>query len=749
MKSTRYRTIKRPYLVIIFIITIWSFLLNGVVLARADSYGQPPSGAGALLRSGPGVLRPLARAERESRTMARGVSSGALAELFRKIMGAKKIPERIGQKNRVALTALINMAADLTGSRIFIARGWDRLAWFSSQLKEEGIGDPGAYLASIRGPDGAVRPECRTAATAMFNRILLRMPLDLIAQSYISTRIDRNPGEYRYFEEIALPAIISEKIRLGDRRLRIKVVGSSTGEEMASIYSYLKRAFEANKAAWGRIDDWDIEIHSIDVLKDIIRAGEQILYDDPDALVGMQASPGIINDIKALSAEQRKRLFKFTHGNIADSSERQAFLSGADAIFANTIFYLITVGSREEIVGELLRRYGSSWIFTDHSGLYENCAEDRTAIEVPGEIVLPVRSYVIGPQGTALEQPDPPPLVFERYMLDDCFDRAGEFLPTHAFFNSVMRRQDYDRAAHVASVAGLVADGKLRLPPTTIKGLEVIVSMKDVSPEYQKMALRLLGAYTASREYFPDMPAVDLAGILTPLVDAADMKEVGHVVDNAKGWKDTVAVTIKLTDNKDIADAQAPQEVTLHQSVERLLQGAGITDGAVIFDFQLVADELYANILEHSKPAAIDRGREVFGIAVVQVNRSAAGDVAVEFLFQDNGRGAGLNKMFRRAAQVASDDRLQVPSGRGVFLSYVCIVNKLGGVLTFASRGHTVTCLPDITGGADMPYQLSQGANIQNGLAVRGSFTIRAAVPARPAPLLHDPEKERAMWNGV
>ncbi|HNV86451.1 MAG TPA: methyltransferase domain-containing protein, partial [Candidatus Omnitrophota bacterium] len=382
--------------------------------------------------------------------------------------------------------------------------------WFSGELAKRGI-EADAYLKEIFDEDGLLREERGDEVEKLLNEIILSYPSESLANSTFATYLNRHFGEYAYFAETVLPLLVGEKLRTGaEKKLRVKVIGTSSGEEMASIYFYLRDAF-GKHPEWGAMETWDVEILGVDISGARIREAREKLYAEPRNLgVFMREGfairhPGngmlgeeISGAVAAMSRERREKVFRFEHGNIAHEPFRQAFLRDTDAVFANVVLGYILPPQKGKVVRALLDT--PAWILTSESSVYEMSGPRRQAIEIPREKANGDpggMGYVIPPEGMPLPQPDIPvdfsqPLG-EQY-LKGIFETVGKWLPTSTYSKSDMGFA-YDRARHAEAISGLVGAGELKLAPVTVKGLERIArSRTKFSGEYRSFARQILTA---------------------------------------------------------------------------------------------------------------------------------------------------------------------------------------------------------------------------------------------------------------
>jgi len=315
--------------------------------------------------------------------------------------------------------------------------------------------------------------------------------------------MDRHDGELQYFAENVLPSIVDGKLREKQKRISIRLTGASTGEEAASVYYYIRQEFEkpSNREKWGSIDEWEIEILCMDVSEHAISEARRKLLDRPGAMESNPDRPAssrqVREAINETPRERRAQIFRFKHGSIACEPNRQEFLEGADAVFANVCLHHVITDARAEVVEDFLN--SPAWILTTHSCIYEAAAGRREAAETPGETAMNTLAYAVAPQGETLVQPQiAATRKIEDYTESDIrrlLDELGELLPTNTFYNTDRPRSDYDRAGHMEALVQALGERRVQLMPSTIAVLTGIARRTDVADEYRQYAQRLLAVH--------------------------------------------------------------------------------------------------------------------------------------------------------------------------------------------------------------------------------------------------------------
>jgi len=400
-------------------------------------------------------------------------------------------------------TFLMNLAIAITGSWLVASSDQRTIDWFLSQLRREGIDDLEAYLGQILDSEGNLKDAHREEAEALFNRVLLAYPEEMEVYSDTATFLNRNPGEFQYFADEVLPLIIAQKLTEGEKALRINIIGPSEGKESASIYYYMKKAFESNPT-WGSMDEWDVEIHGIDISSKALKAArsnllkEEVELKDLVPTGDIKTIEEIMSSIRQMPQALRQKVFKFTHGNIAYQKDRESFLEGSDAVFANLTLYQIVSSVREDVISALHDR--GIWVISNSLRVYEQAPAGVSAVQIPkvtpGIPAHVNHAYVIAPPNQTLAQPDVEFFSFESAeQMESVFDDLGSFLKTHPYFNSrVTQRDNYNREEHVKRVAQTIRAGHLRLAPYTIKSLGALIGGPGVPAEYKDFARELLSA---------------------------------------------------------------------------------------------------------------------------------------------------------------------------------------------------------------------------------------------------------------
>lgn len=374
---------------------------------------------------------------------------------------------------------IIKFAAALVGLRFCKYprfRGW----FLPELLKKTGASSSKAYLSEIADEEGLLKD--RDSVEKLFNEIALLWPLFYVGSSDTTTRLNRYSDQFNYFERHIIPSVIKDKAG-GDKKISIKSIGPATGEEMASIYFYLKRAFQSHPE-WGDMEAWDIKIEGIDVSGYSLEGSERRLLHEPSELTpdffSFETSEAMVASIENIEPEKRRDIFKITKGNIAYKPRRDEFLKDADVIFVNTLLHQVLTASAVGIVEDILN--SDAAILTTHEVFYEVAREPRDAMEILEKKETDSSFYISSPGKPCIQEDTDWPLNFYEYQL---FDAPGEFLPTHCSFNSIEgKRKDYDRKKHIEALAKAIRDKRINIPPSKVKKLFYVEVMKDLHPDH-------------------------------------------------------------------------------------------------------------------------------------------------------------------------------------------------------------------------------------------------------------------------
>ena len=363
------------------------------------------------------------------------------------------------------------------------------------------IADAEAFLSDILNEEGLIKNERIEYVKQLFHQIVLSAASERQGDSYDNfSRFDRYPEVYTYFAEQVLPRVIHDKLQTENRTLRIKVVGVSGGNELASLYLYLQDAFRSH-AEWGRQDQWDIQLEGIDVSSEHIAIAKKRLWHvdwDPRSA---NRWPRIKQALLQTPSPQRRALFRLLHGNIAYEPQRAAFLKGADIIFANAVLHQIAYPARHKVEKDLLRQ--PAWIMSNDRNFYENSLK-RSVVElsIQNSRGGGYAYYVAAPESVPLSQPEAQYFSFfmdRELSVEKMIDTLGGALPTSRYFNA-MPEDRYSRSAHVSAVLALVRAGRLKLRPSTLQVLHSVPAQWSMRDPNQRWAKRLLRAHAYRRQ---------------------------------------------------------------------------------------------------------------------------------------------------------------------------------------------------------------------------------------------------------
>jgi len=405
---------------------------------------------------------------------------------------------------------LMDAALETTGCTLLLAREAKNAEWFRSELENNGVYNPVEYLRKVTDENGHLLPERRQEAEELFNNVVLTYPHQSRNDVRLYSFLDRHAGQCEHFARTALPLIIDEKLGSGEKRLRLKMIGSSTGEEAATLYYYIKQAFEdeENQKRWGSIDEWDIKIEGIDISTFAIGEARRVLLESPKDLHPAEnegsTKQKFVDVIEAIPASRRADMFKFTHGNAAYARDREEFLEDADAIFANESIGYITADRRRELIDDLRDR--PVWVYTNNWHVYERCASKRNMAEIRNKPhfkdYISSLAYVIAPPAARLAQPRLDPLSAQQILTGvGLIDGLGNLLPASlGGIKFSLPAKTYHREKRVLAIEEALQEGEMSLPPSRIQSLNYMLRDETVQQELRAYANRILAAHASTLE---------------------------------------------------------------------------------------------------------------------------------------------------------------------------------------------------------------------------------------------------------
>ena len=158
------------------------------------------------------------------------------------------------------------------------------------------------------------------------------------------TYLARYPDQYKLFRD-KLPYIVARQQARRERTLTVGIIGSSTGEEMASVLASVIRAFDEHPA-WGQVQTWRVEVRGLELDPGLCAVARRRLAGWEPLLAHEQHlahSAGYQREVEATMAALNqhprwtKRSFRyFAADAYADDGLRD--LRGSDALFFNSVF---------------------------------------------------------------------------------------------------------------------------------------------------------------------------------------------------------------------------------------------------------------------------------------------------------------------------------------------------------------------------------------------------------------------------
>lgn len=175
----------------------------------------------------------------------------------------------------------------------------------------------------------------------------------------------RYPEQFDVLQRILLPAIREEKMRKGDRKLRLWSAGCSTGEEAFTLAICVLEAFPDYR-------EWDIEVLGTDVSKKTLQAamiGEygrnsfRIVRDE----IRERYFSRVSSDVWAVRREVRE-ITNFMFHNLIKEPYPHAFLGAWDIVFCRNVTIYFNPESTRRVVENFFRSLvPGGYLFVGHS----------------------------------------------------------------------------------------------------------------------------------------------------------------------------------------------------------------------------------------------------------------------------------------------------------------------------------------------------------------------------------------------
>ncbi|MDD2580429.1 MAG: protein-glutamate O-methyltransferase CheR [Desulfuromonadaceae bacterium] len=197
----------------------------------------------------------------------------------------------------------------------------------------------------------------------------------------------REEPQLRVLAEAVLPALKEQKMRCGERKLRIVSAGCSSGEE---VYTLAMIAIESGCFLW----DWDVEIQGVDIDHQIIERARNGIY----AGRAFQTTPDHYLDRYFRKCDEGfkvkeilTRITRFTEGNLLQL-EQIVEEQSADIIFCrNVLIYFDDESIKRGVhaFAKVLRPEGH--LFLGHSESLSRITSNYIPMRFPGAIIYKKR----------------------------------------------------------------------------------------------------------------------------------------------------------------------------------------------------------------------------------------------------------------------------------------------------------------------------------------------------------------------
>lgn len=201
----------------------------------------------------------------------------------------------------------------------------------------------------------------------------------------------REQGQLHAFADQVLPALKEQKLKSGERKIRIVSAGCSSGEE---VYTLAMLVLESGCFAW----NWDVKIIGVDIDPKILEKAEAGIYSGR----AFQSMPEIYRQRYFNPCDQGlqvrdvlRTIINFVQGNLLDMDGVFAE-SDVDVIFCRNVLIYFNDVTVKRIV-EKFSRYLTSggYLFLGHSESLSRITDHYLPLRFPGAIAYKVRGQAV------------------------------------------------------------------------------------------------------------------------------------------------------------------------------------------------------------------------------------------------------------------------------------------------------------------------------------------------------------------
>ncbi len=197
----------------------------------------------------------------------------------------------------------------------------------------------------------------------------------------------REMPQLELLRDTVLPRIREEKMKTGDKKIKIVSAGCSSGEE---VYTLAMLVFETGVFFWG----WEVKVIGLDINRRALDKAESGVYTKhsfrmtPDAY----KKKFFLNSSSDYRVKDSiKRMTEFKHGNVTSESTWRDVRDVDVLLCRNVIIYF-----SEQKIKDTMRNLSRSlapggYLFLGHSETLNGCQEDFTVERFPSAIIYKKR----------------------------------------------------------------------------------------------------------------------------------------------------------------------------------------------------------------------------------------------------------------------------------------------------------------------------------------------------------------------
>ena len=250
--------------------------------------------------------------------------------------------------------------------------------WFSDDLR---------FLLELRlGPRLALHGLRDFGDYQRFLRLDPRGPSELFDAAEVLTTNEtyfcREPEQLRAFERDILPALVRDRDRAGQRRLRVLSAGCATGEEAYTLAALLLDS--------GRFEGWELEVHGVDLSRRCLARALAGAYGDH----AFRNAEGQalrrwfhLEEGRWVVDEALRRMVRFGAANLLDGEGLPQ--APVDVIFCRNVLLYFDPPARRQVLRHLHARLSEGGgLLLGHAESLLQLSADFEVVRLEGELTF-------------------------------------------------------------------------------------------------------------------------------------------------------------------------------------------------------------------------------------------------------------------------------------------------------------------------------------------------------------------------